>query len=320
MTVGDVADEGDEEESIESIRYSAPRHFQVQERTVTTTDYEVALKNQFLEINAVSVFGGEEATPPQFGRVFVAVDISDVDGLPESKKDEYFDFLIRRSPLSIEPIFIEPEFLYLSVNTTVRYNLNITTNSPNRISTLVNDTITTYQTDNLDDFSSIVRHSKLTNLIDDTDVSIVSNITNIDIYKRLQPLTNVSQNIDVDFALPLINTLPDQTQQYASTDMRTVYSSSFRFGGVLAILEDDSSGGMRIVRQEGETSTTIQNVGTVNYDTGFVQLVNFKIDSYVGSALKLFASPRDRDIQSGKNTILTIESDEINIEVESLRL
>jgi len=320
LVVGDVGNNGDEAETNESIRYFAPRHFQVQERAVTTTDYEVSLKTEFPEINAVSVFGGEEATPPQFGRVFISVDIDEVDGLPESKKDEYHNFIIRRSPLSIEPIFIEPEFLYLAINSLVRYNLNVTTNSINRIKTIVTSAIIAYQIANLDDFSSTVRDSQLIFDIDDSDTSIISNITSINVYKRTLPVTNVAQNIDVDFALPLINTVPDQDKQYSSSDIRTVYSSSFKFNGVTAILEDDSNGLMRIVERDGSLNTTIQNVGTVNYETGLVKLVNFKLDSFSGSALKIYGVPRDKDIMSGKNTILTIETDEIKVSVEALRL
>ena len=67
-------------------------------------------------------------------------------------------------------------------------------------------------------------------------------------------------------------------------------------------------------------NTTVQNVGTVNYETGLVKLTNFKLDSFDGSALKVYAVPRDKDIMSGKNTILTIEIDEIKVSVEALRL
>ncbi len=320
LTVGDVANNGDEQETNESIRYYAPRHFQVQERAVTTSDYEVSLKTQFPEINAVSVFGGEEVSPPQFGRVFVSVDISDVDGLPESKKDEYFDFLIRRSPLSIEPIFVEPEFLYLTISSLVRYNLNITTNSSSRIRTLVTDTILIYQTNQLDDFASIMRLSQLTDNINDTDLSVISNITNVNVYKKLQPLTTQVQNIDIDFGLPLIDTTPNQDNSYLATDVSTIYSSRFKVNGASAVLEDDGNGIIRTVKQDGELNTTIQNVGTVNYDTGFIQLVNFKIDSFDGASLKIYAVTRDKDIRSGKNVILTIEADEIKLTIEPLRL
>ncbi len=327
LTIGDVANNGEEQETNESIRYFAPRHFQVQERAVTTSDYEVSLKTQFPEINAVVVYGGEEEIPPQFGRVFISVDISEVDGLPESKKDEYFDFIKRRSPLSIDPIFIEPEFLYLSIDSIVRYNLNITTNSASRIRTLVMDAVLTYKDVHLDDFSATVRYSALINDIDEADLSIVSNLTDINFYKKILPKTNVSQNIDIAFAIPLVNTVPEQSLQHPSGDTQTVYSSTFKFAGETVILEDDGDGLIRIVKRGGIpdsqgniVDTTIKIVGTVDYDTGFVQLVNFKPDSFDGAVLKVFAKPRDKDITSKKNTILTVESDEIKVTVEPLRL
>jgi hypothetical protein len=80
-------------ESIESIKFNAPKHFAAQERAVTTEDYETLLKIKFPEINAVTAFGGEDLDPPQFGKVYVAVDLNELDGLPETKKIEYYRYL-----------------------------------------------------------------------------------------------------------------------------------------------------------------------------------------------------------------------------------
>jgi len=317
---GDVGNNGRDYESNESIRYYAPRHFQVQERAITTSDYEVSLKTQFPEINAVSVYGGEELDPPQFGRVFISVDISDVSGLPESKKQEYTDFISRRSPLSIDAHFVEPENLFLGVVSTVRYNLNITTNSANRIKTLVTDAILTYRDDYLDDFSVVLRDSRFSDTIDGADQSIVSSITQVTPYKKLSPVTNTPQNIDVDFGIALLDTVPDKTTSYPTSDIRTVYSSTFRSGGSDVILEDDGNGIIRTVQQEGTDFKRVKDVGTVNYSTGLIKLVNFQLDSYDGSNLKIYVVPKDKDIVSEKNTIMTIEPAGIAITVESLRI
>lgn len=320
ITVNEIAANGDDEETIESIRYYAPRHFQVQERTVTTTDYEVALKAQFPEINAVSVFGGEEADPPQFGRIFVSIDISNVDGLPESKKDEYYNFLKRRSALSLDPIFIEPEFLYLQTNALVRYNVNITTNSSNRIKTLVTNAILGYNEDNLNDFNSTLRFSQLSNIIDESDTSIVSNITTLKMYKKLQPDLDTNQNLDVDFGIALTSDVPDQISKYPTADISTVTSSTFRYNGIVCSLKDDSNGVMNIVKKDGAFDVVVVAVGTVDYDSGAIKLNNFKIDSYDGAALKIYGVPADIDVSCSKNTILTMEADEVLVTVSSLRL
>jgi len=318
-TTGDVANNGDVQETNESIRYYAPRAFQVQERTVTATDYEVALKTKFPEINAVSVYGGEESTPPEFGKVFIAVDISNVNGLPDSKKDEYTQFIQRRAPLSIIPVFKEAQFMYLSVDSIVRYNLNITTNSPPRIQTIVTDAILSYNTDHLDSFNATLRYSQLLSHINDTDLSIISNITDVQVYKKINPATGVSQNIDISFDLPLLNNLPTQEDIHSTSDQKTISSSLFSYGGSLCTIEDDGNGLIRIIKQSLDKDVKVSNVGTVDYDTGLVKLTNFLVDSYDGDALRVFAVPQDRDIYSNKQTILTMEADAITVTPEGLR-
>lgn len=311
---------GTTEEDNESVRYYAPRSYQVQERTVVGKDYEIALKTQFPEINAVTVFGGEELDPPQFGKVFVSVDISNVEGLPPIKKDEYYKFLDKRSPFGLRPVFIEPNFIYVSVNSIVRYNLNLTSNSPNRIKTLVTDVITSYNRDNLNDFDSFIRYSELVGNIDDCDKSMVSNLTDLLVYKKLNPVLSQPNDMLVEFKLSLDDTLPTKADVYPSNEGRTVYSSGFRYNNEQCILEDDGNGRLNIIRQRGTQKIKLLTVGTVDYETGAVKLSGFNPERYDGNALKIYAVPRDRDIYSPKNNLMSIETDEINITVEELRL
>ena len=266
-----IALNGADEESMESVKFYAPRHFQVQERAVTTNDYEILLKTQFPEINVISVYGGEEVSPPRFGKVFVSVDISNVDGLPDSKKIEYANFLKTRSPLSIDPIFTEPDYLYYNISTLVRYNLNVTANSTERIRTLVTNSIITYNNTNLNDFKSTLRYSKLTQAIDNSDTSIISNQTDIFAYKKINPILGTSQNIDVDFGFSIFETdyvVDSQTSTTSASHKikttRSIYSSPFNFGGSLCILEDDGNGNIRIVRSVGDTHFVVSNAGTVD--------------------------------------------------------
>lgn len=311
---------GADPETNESIRYYAPRAFQVQERAVTPSDYEISLKTEFPEINAVTVYGGEEVDPPRFGKVFVAIDIAEVEGLPESKKDEYYNFIKRRSPLSIDPIIIEPENMYASITSLVRYNLNITTDSISRIKTLVLAAITDYNDIYLNDFETTLRLSQLSRYIDDSDVSIVSNVTEATVYKKINPTLGVSQNITIDFGLALTDNLPEQTITYKASDLKTIYSSLFRYNGENCVIEDDGSGNIRIVKFMESKRVKMFNIGTVDYEKGVVTLVGFKPDSYDGASLKIYAVPKDKDIHSTKNVILSVEPAEIVVNVEALRL
>lgn len=320
ITVLENAIGGMKKESLDSIKYYAPRHFQVQERAITTSDYEIILKTQFPEINTLAVYGGEEVDPPRYGKVFIAIDVSNVDGIPENKKDEYYSFIKARSPLSIDPIIIEPIFTYLSINSKVRYNINISKSTPDRLKSLVTQSILNYNELYLDDFNSTLRSSKLNYAIDSTDSSIVSNITEIQIYKKIIPLLGVSQNIDINLNVPLTDDLPELSDNHPLLDRHTISSSSFKYNNTDVTLEDNGSGIIRIVQTIGDLHKKLRDVGTVNYKTGFIQLTNFNVDSYQGNALKIYAKPKDNDISVSKNTILTIEPSEIVIDIEAVRV
>ena len=319
VDVLESAREGAGAESLESIRYYAPRHFQVQERAVTASDYEISLKTEFPEINAVHAYGGEELDPPQFGRVIISIDISEVSGLPESKKTEYYRFLKRRSPFTIDPVFIEPEFSYISINSIIRYNLNVTPLTSETIKSLVSDSINRYQEINLNKFNAILRQSKLAKDIDNSDQSIVSSITGIAVYKKINPELGVLVNIETDFNMPIRNDIPLKEKIHSVNDIRAVYSSVFRYKGEQCIFEDNGNGIIRLMKIKGSNYETIQDIGSVNYESGEISIQDVLIDEYFGDALKIYVLPDDPDIAVSKNTILAVESDEVHITVEELR-
>lgn len=317
------AKDGAAPESIESIRYYAPRHFQIQERTIIPSDYEIALLTEFPEINAVACIGGEDRNPPQFGKIFIAVDLKETDSLIESKIQSYYNFIRARSPL--KPVFVSPEYTYFRVNSKVRYNLNTTTLSPTSLEALIKNEITIYNDNNFDDFGVELRHSKFTEMIDDSDDSVISNITDISLYKKLNPKLATFENHLLKFNMELENNeslskeILNSTVKKSSVALNTVFSSKFRFSGQDAFLEDDGAGFIRIIKTDGQFDTKIKDIGTVNYSTGEINIKDFKIDSYEGSYLKIYVRPKDKDILIPKDTIASIESDEILLEIEALR-
>ena len=320
ITVLEESIGGLEKESLNSVKYYAPRHFQIQERAITPSDYEIILKTKFPEINTISVYGGEEVNPPRFGKVFIAIDVSDVEGIPENRKNEYYAFIKKRSPLSIDPIIIEPIFTYISVASRVRYNVNVSKSTPERLKALVTQSITNYNTEYLNDFNTTLRYSKFNSTIDNSDTSIVSNLTELQIYKKLKPQIGVGQNINIDFNVSLVNDLPELLDQHSAFDRHTIGSTLFRYNGIECVIEDNGSGILRIVQPIGNLHKKIIDIGTVNYDAGTISLINFNIDSYEGNELKIYAKSKDSDISVGKNTILIIEPSEIKVTIESVRV
>jgi hypothetical protein len=299
-------------ESIESIKYNAPRHFTTQERAITTEDYETLLKLNFPEINTVTAYGGEDLEPPQFGKVYVSVDLKEVDALPDIKKQEYYRFLKPRSPVSIDPVFVDPGYTYLGVNSKVNYNLNVTSLSVDDIKTIVGASIIQYALNNLNNFNRTFRYSKLIQAIDNSQVSIISNETDINVIKIVQPVTGKFLTFDIKYNIPLAVESPTlDTTQYS------VYSSSIIYKGIKSFIRDNGEGVMNVLSAASESF--IDSVGTIDYDTGLLQFSNFKIDSFTGPGIKFYAYPRNKDISTINNVILNIIEEDLIITVVPVR-
>jgi hypothetical protein len=306
---------GSVSESVESIRFNAPRHFSTQERAVTTEDYQTLLQIQFPEINAVTAYGGEEADPPQYGKVFVSVDLKDVDGLPDVKRVEYYKFLKPRSPVSIDPVFVNPDYMYIYVQSVIKYNINLTSLNSDDIRTLAISAIINYANAFLNNFNRTIRYSKFINYIDSAHASIVSNETIVKAVRYITPKVGISQNIVVDFKLPLVSRSPDITINQGTAE-HCLESSVFTYQGKLAYLQDDGLGTVSIFAST--SLSKIIDIGTIDYTTGGVNLTNLNIDSYTGP-LKIYVSAKSDDISSSKNTILNINEYDVFVTVQQVR-
>ena len=292
-----AAQRGSIAETIDSIKFNAPRHFTTQERAVSAEDYENLLKINFSEVNAVSAFGGEDQVPPVYGKVFIAVDIKDIDGLPDSKKQEYYSFLKARSPLSIDPVFVDPVYLYIEVTSQVNYNINVTALSPNDIKTYVVSAILDYANLNLDNFNKILRCSKLTTSIDNSDVSVVSNSTTIRVIQELDLVALIKSNASLNYGFAINPGIVTQTFQYKGRDATLV----------------DNAGVVSIV-----TSLDSLNVGTINYTTGVIDIKSFEGITST-NVLRVSVSPVNNDISSNTNTIINILDSDIILNIISVR-
>jgi hypothetical protein len=241
--------------------------------------------------------------------VFVAVDLKEVDGIPEAKKDQYYRFLKPRSPVSIDPVFVNPEYTYIGLTASVKYNVNITKLSTEDVRTLVTAAITKYAEANLNNFNRVFRYSNVVEAIDNAQSAIVSNETFIKVIKIVAPELGINNTIDVNFQTPL-----DTTQSVVRGGY-SITSTRFTYKGERATLQDDGLGTVNIVSSGGNVIT---NIGTVNYDTGLVQLSNFNISAFEGAGIKVKAEPRNRDISVINNNIINIVEDDIALTIQGV--
>jgi hypothetical protein len=307
---------GSDQESIESIRFFAPKSIQIQDRAVTQNDYEILLKNNFNEIKAVSVYGGELATPPQYGKVMVAVDVRNSNGVSLNNKQRYYSFLKSRCPVGIDPVILSPDFIYLSVKTDVKYSTKTTTNSASNVRVNVSNTIMNYSETNLSDFKSTFRYSKFIQAIDSSDPNIISNDTEVLAIIDINPILNVSSNFSVNFSNVLKPenslTLGDSINDYDAA----IKSSTFTYNNNIGYIQDDGLGNLHILQSNGSSFVYLKkNVGTVNYTTGQVIISNLNVSDYPGSAIKLYARTMTKDIDSPMNRIMTIRPEDVTITI-----
>lgn len=316
VTLAVASEGGAERESIESIKYYAPRSIQVQDRAVTASDYEVLLKTRYPEIQAVSVYGGEELTPPRYGRVVVAVDVKDADGVSENNKRTYSAFLRERSPVSIEPLVISPEFMHLSVDTTVYFNTKTTALGETDIQAKVISTLQNYNDTYLNDFKILFRQSKLSSAIDAADSNILSNDLEVLPIIPLNPLLNLPNNFDVSFGNELVRGQHIDPGEVYATHKPTIRSSTFTYLGNSCLIKDNGFGTLIIIRLSGDSFIIVNpNVGTVDYDTGRVIIKNLNVSSFIGSEIKLFGRTVSQTISTPKSRILSIRPNTTDVNI-----
>jgi len=317
-----AAQGGDIAEDIESIRFNAPRYYATQERAVTTTDYETLLQVTYPEIQALSVYGGETTTPPQYGKVIVSMKLYNFDIVPPYKVNEYTEFLKVRAPLTITPAFIEPEYTYASVTTNVKYNVNQTTLQPADISAFVTSAIQNYSRNNLEDFKSTLLYSKLVYAIDNAQSTIISNETDYTVMKKLIPSMQGNKNYQLNFKMAINSNLPPEALNHEIGDEHAVQTSKFIYNGLLVNIEDDGNGNLRIVQEQsdGLHHTLVDTgVGNVNYETGTINITNFYTSNYFGDSIRVYIVPRNKDNSTNENVIFQIPNDEIKVSVQIVR-
>lgn len=306
---------GEERETIESIRYFAPKSLQIQERAITSRDYEILLKQKFPEITAVAAYGGEELTPPQYGKVAVSVYLRDDAQLISSVlANSYLEYLRERSPLSIEPVFVQTQFIYADIQIDTYYSSKFTEKSPDEIETLIRQTIQTYSNDNLEDFDTTLRLSKLSSMIDKVDFGIQSNSIEIMPIIEYSPSIRIASNPTFKFNAELIKPYPFRQSNGFRDYKPAIRSTTFDIQGVCMYMQDDGVGNIQIVTDDMTNPQVVNpKAGTVNYETGEVKLINFVVESFAGSAIRIMARTKNKDISAPKGRVFILRDRDVRV-------
>ena len=319
ITTLSTASGGSEKEDIESIKFKATKFYTSQNRLVTLNDYKAKVSEYYPNADAVAVWGGEDNDPPQYGKVFISLKPQNSDYLSVAEKTEVTSKLNQLNMLTVRPEIIDAEIVKILITTVFKYNNKETTLSQGEVETLVRNAIVNFDNTNLNNFDSIFRHSNLVKAIDDTNVSILSNITNVRLRKRKQIKLNYSEGLIINFGNGFYH--PNDGYNKASGGILT--TTGFKVDGDSVntyFFDDDGSGVIRrySLNTSGVRVFADQSAGTIDYTTGKISIDAIKFTSSVNNdtSIDFTVLPLSDDVVAIRGSLIDISIDDIKVKGE----
>lgn len=311
VTSIDIATGGSAPEDIDSIRFNAPRMYASQNRAVTPDDYKTIVYSLFSDAASVTCWGGEDNNPPVYGKVYLCVKPKDAIKLTTTQKTSLISSILQqRNVVSVQPIIVDPEYINISLNTTVYYNPMVTTKTYSDIAALVTNNITAYNTNELNRFDSVFRYSKLSKIIDNTDPSITNNITTVLLRRQLTVRYNTSAQYLINLINPIFSSgKPDES--FKSTGFYIAGSAELHY------LDDDGIKYVRLYRisTNGIKIVVNPNIGIIDYTNGIIDIKNLNITALADIDLEFSIRPLSNDVVSALTQIANIAPEYLTVNV-----
>ena len=266
---------GDEIESVDSVKKFAPQIYSTQNRALTSNDYEILIPNKiYPETESISVYGGEELVPPQYGKVFISIKPRTGDFVPNAIKENIKRDLRKYSVAGIVPEILDLKYLYLETESKVYYNTSLAPNALMVSSTILNNINKLAASAELNKYGARFKYSKFLKVIDQSHESVTSNVTTVEMRRDLRLATDQFAEYAIDFGNEF---------HISSMDGFNIRSSAFRvldIGRPVYLYDtpntDRNTGSLGLFSLDAPGSTTPlierQNVGVVNYKTGRMTL------------------------------------------------
>ena len=319
ITTLSSASGGAEKESIDSIKFKATKFYTSQNRLVTLNDYKAKVQEYYPNADAVAVWGGEDNDPPQYGKVFISLKPQNSDYLSENEKTLVTSKLNQLNMLTVRPVIIDAEIVKILITTVFKYNNKETTLSLGEIETLVRNAIVNFDNTNLNNFDSIFRHSNLVKAIDDTNISILSNITNVRLRKKQNIVLNTSKGLIINFGNGFYH--PNIGYNKASGGILT--STGFKVDGDSVnthFFDDDGEGLIRrySLNTSGVRVFADQSAGTIDYTTGTISIDAIEFTSSVNNDISIDFTvlPLSDDVVAIRGSLIDISIDDIKVKGE----
>ena len=312
---------GVEAETLESIRFNAPLTFTTQNRAVTSEDYAAIIKKEFSNIDSISTWGGEDNDPPDYGRVYIAIKPLLSETLTTAEKTDITGAILKgKNVVSITPQIVDPNFTYLEIDAFFKYNPNLTDRSSVELQTVVRDTISDYNFNNLNKFDGVFRHSQLTRAIDNSDPSILNTVVRPRMFQYITPTVDTNsvvelQNHTLTFVAPFY-------QSGSSTDF---ILTSTAFGLAAAPTTEHFFGDEPITGSvnrrvfvykvvSGANVTVISDAGLLEPALGKLTLYNFRPNNT--NRIRLTIIPNSLDLAPKRDQLISIDNAFVTITPE----
>ena len=313
ITLDTAAIGGVDAETMESIRFNAPLTFISQNRAVTADDYSAIIKKEFSNIDSISTWGGEDNDPPDYGKVYIAIKPLLAEQLTTAEKSDITGAILKgKNVVSITPEIVNTNYTYLELDVAFKYNPNLTDRSSVELQSVVRDTISDYNFNNLNKFDGVFRHSQLTRAIDNSDPSILNTIVRPRMFQNITPVNNADNNFNLSFVAPFY--------QSGNSTAFILTSSAFKINNVDHFFGDEPIAGSTkrnvIVYKVVNNINVIvtPNAGEIDVTKGTMILNNFRPDTT--TAIKITVLPNSLDLAPKRDQLISINNNSVVITPE----
>ena len=307
---------GKDKETTDQIKFSASKFYTSQNRLVTVADYKAKLQEVYPGADSIAVWGGEDADPIQYGKVFVSIKPSQYsNNLTTAEKSSLETSLKDLSILTVRPEVVDSEILQILITSNFKYDPTKTSQTKSALETLVKASILSYDKNNLAGFDTLFRHSQLSTQIDNTESSVLSNITNIKLRKNYSATVDGNKStIKLDFGNKVYN--PHTGHNKASGGVLT--TTGFKLSGddTSYFFDDDGNGNVRRYYADGSTRVYKDNTaGSIDYGTGVISINTLTYSSTLNTdnSIDFTIIPDSNDVISVRNQLLDITASEISV-------
>ena len=309
LTTTQSSQNGSDIESIDSIKYLAPRVYASQQRAVTANDYTALIPSLFSNVDSVSAYGGEELTPPQYGKVFITIKPKYGEFISDVTKDAIRQGLKKYTVAGIKQEFVDLSYLYIEYNSTVSYDPGQTSGKMGLASNITKAIDSYAASSDINQFGGRIKYSKLLNVIDKVDNAITSNITVLKMRRNLVPVYDSFANYELCYG----------NQFHADKEGFNVKSSPFRITGVAGDIfltdfpndDDPTKGTVKFFTIDSDNKITYinNNAGSVDYSKGEILIYPVSISSSsLLNRIEIGVIPESNDIVAKENLYIVLDT------------